>query len=122
MPRLPLAVSVVMTLVLLNPATGAVAQPAAPVFPLAVSCWSEKTQTWRIGFLHTVTADGVATYLAASGRLSSTVSASGVVEPPSKRPVALDCYGKTLDQLRAHGPPLRNAAHPLIARHVTATS
>jgi hypothetical protein len=26
-----------------------------------------------------------------------------VVEAPSNRPAALDCYGKTLDQLRAMG-------------------
>ena len=73
------------------------------MLPLAISCWSEKTQTWRVGYLHTVKANGVATYLAAGGRLSSTLSASGVVESPSDRPEALDCYGKTLDQLRAMG-------------------
>ena len=46
---------------------------------------------------------GYATYVGANGRLSDTVNAKGVVEPPSNRPVAIDCYGKTLDQLRSVG-------------------
>ena len=76
---------------------------AAPVLPLAISCWSEKAQVWVIGYLHTIKANGSATYMRPNGRLSATVSASGVVEPPSDRPAGQDCFGKTLDQLRAMG-------------------
>src|SRR5882672_10386199 len=36
-----------------------------------------------------------------SGQLSTTLSAEGVVKPPSDRPAEFDCYGKPLDQLRA---------------------
>jgi hypothetical protein len=102
MPRFPLAVSVV-TLVLLSLSKGSVAQPVAPVLPLAITCWNEKTQSWRIGYLDSVNAKGIATYVGSSGQLSSRLNASGVVEAPSNRPAALDCYGKTLDQLRAMG-------------------
>jgi hypothetical protein len=31
------------------------------------------------------------------------LNAERVVKPPSDRPATLDCYGKTLDQLRAIG-------------------
>jgi len=31
------------------------------------------------------------------------VNAKGVVEAPSNRPAVLDCFGKTLDQLRSIG-------------------
>ena len=51
----------------------------------------------------TIKEDGTATYMGTSGRLSATVNSKGVVEPPSNRPVQLDCFGKTLDQLRAMG-------------------
>jgi hypothetical protein len=91
--------SVVATL-----ATGsAVAQKTSPELPLAVFCWSEQTKTWVVGNLATIKDDGTATYVGSNGRLSATVNAKGVVEPPSNRPVAIDCYGKTLDQLRTMG-------------------
>ena len=31
------------------------------------------------------------------------VNAKGVVATPTNRPVVLDCYGKTLDELRSGG-------------------
>jgi hypothetical protein len=37
------------------------------------------------------------------GRLSATVNAKGVVAAPTNRPVGVDCYGKTLDELRSSG-------------------
>jgi hypothetical protein len=37
------------------------------------------------------------------GRLSATVNATGVVAAPTNRPAGLDCYGKTLDELRSSG-------------------
>jgi hypothetical protein len=102
MLKLPLAVTAV-TSVPVTLTTGAVAQKAPPEIPLAVICWQEQTKTWRVGNLSTIKEDGTATYVGTDGRLSSTVNAKGVVEPPSNRPTTLDCFGKTLDQLRAMG-------------------
>jgi hypothetical protein len=91
------------TSVLVTLATGATAQNTPPELPLAIFCWGEQTKTWVVGHLATIKGDGTATYVGPSGRLSGLVNAKGVVEPPSNRPVAIDCYGKTLDQLRAMG-------------------
>jgi hypothetical protein len=100
--KLSLAVGAV-TSVLVTLATGAVAQKAPPELPLAIFCWSEQTRTWVVGNLSTIKEDGSATYVGSNGRLSGTVNAKGVVEPPANRPVAIDCIGKTLEQLRALG-------------------
>ena len=102
MLKLPLAVTAV-TSVLVTLATGAVAQKVPPEIPLAIICWNEQSKTWRVGNLSTIKEDGTATYMGTDGRLSSTVNAKGVVEPASNRPTNLDCFGKTLDQLRAMG-------------------
>jgi hypothetical protein len=102
MLKLSLAVTAI-TSVLVALATGAVAQKAPPELPLAMFCWSEQTKTWVVGNLSTIKEDGSATYVGANGRLSGTVNAKGVVEPPSNRPVAIDCFDKTLEQLRAMG-------------------
>ena len=103
MLKFSLAVTAV-TSVLVTLATGpAVAQKAPPQLPLAIICWNESAQTWRVGYLATIKDDGTATYVAPGGRLSTTLNAKGVVEPPSNRPANLDCFGKTLDQLRAMG-------------------
>jgi hypothetical protein len=56
-----------------------------------------------VGYLSTIKEDGSATYVGSTGQLSSTVNAKGVVEAPSNRPATIDCFGKTLDQLRAIG-------------------
>jgi hypothetical protein len=48
-----------------------------------------------------VNKDGNATYVTPDGRLSATVNAQGVVEKPASRTAAVDCYGKTLDELRS---------------------
>ena len=42
-------------------------------------------------------------YLSANGKLGATINAKGVVAMPTNRPVGLDCYGKTLDELRSNG-------------------
>ncbi len=102
MLKLSLAVTAI-TSVLVTLATGAVAQKLPPEMPLAVICWNEQTKTWVVGNLSTIKEDGTATYMGTSGRLSATVNSKGVVEPPSNRPVQLDCFGKTLDQLRVMG-------------------
>jgi hypothetical protein len=41
--------------------------------------------------------------MTADGKLSATLSPKGVVVPPSNRPAGVDCYGKTLDDLRSNG-------------------
>ena len=74
-----------------------------PNFHWPSSAGTSQTKTWRVGNLSTIEEDGTATYLAHGGQLANTVNAKGVVVPPSNRPANLDCYGKTLDQLRAMG-------------------
>ena len=103
MLKFSLAVTAV-TSVLVTLATGpAVAQKAPPQLPLAIICWNEQAKIWRVGYLSTVKEDGTATYAVLTGQLSSTIDAKGVVVPPSNRPANLDCFGKTLDELRALG-------------------
>ena len=101
MPKLPLAATAVAS-VFVTLATGSVAK-TVPDFPLAVICFSEQTQTWRIGYLQEVSKDGSAVYVAAAGHLRVTVNANGLVQPPSDRPPGVDCFGKTLKELRAEG-------------------
>jgi hypothetical protein len=111
MLKLPLAVTVV-TSVLVTLTTGAVAQKVPPELPLAIICWNERANTWRVGYLSTVKEDGTATYATftgqliyatLTGQLTSTINAKGVAAPPSSHPANLDCFGKTLDELRALG-------------------
>jgi hypothetical protein len=102
MPKPSLAITAV-TSVLVTLATGAVAQKAPPEMPLAVICWNEQVKSWVVGNLSTIKEDGTATYMGINGRLSATVNSKGMVERPSNRPGQLDCFGKTLDQLRAMG-------------------
>jgi len=84
-------------------ATGAVAQTFPSNLPMAITCYAPQDQSWRIGYLYRVNPKGDAIYLAADGKIGATVSAAGVVEAPTNRPAGLDCYGKTLDELRANG-------------------
>ena len=100
MPKLPL-VSTAVASVLLTLATGSVAQTVPPDLPLAIICFNQHTQTWRVGYLNVVSKDGSATYI--SGDLWATVNAKGLVQPPSNRPAGGDCFGKTLKELRAAG-------------------
>jgi hypothetical protein len=109
MPNLPLAATAVVS-ILLSFATVCVAQTAPPAtvaqkvppdLPLAVICFNEQTQTWAVGYLNLINKDGSATYV--SGDLAVTVTAKGVVQPPSNRPAGGDCFGKTLEELRAAG-------------------
>ena len=95
MPKLPLAATAVAS-ILVTLATGSVAQTLPPNLPLAIICFNEKTQTWRIGYLDVVAPDGSATYVA--GDLWATVNAKGLVQPPSNRSAGVDCFGKTLDR------------------------
>ena len=66
MPNFPLAATVVAS-VLVTLATGSSVARTVPDFPLAVICFSEQTQTWRIGYLQEVSKDGSAVYVAVAG-------------------------------------------------------
>jgi hypothetical protein len=81
----------------------AIAQKIPPELPLAVFCWNEQTKSWVVGHLSTMKDDGTATYVGPNGRLSGTLNANGVVGSPANRAGALDCAGKTLNELRAMG-------------------
>jgi hypothetical protein len=101
---LKLLLATAVTSVLTTLAMGsAVAKKVPPELPYSITCWNEQTKTWAVTHLSTIKEDGTAAYVALNGRLSGTVNAKGVVEPPSNRPAAVDCFGKTLDQLRAMG-------------------
>jgi hypothetical protein len=101
MLKLPLALVAVLG-VALTLATRTVAQTVPSGLPLAIMCWNQASKHWIVGYLATVKVDGTATYRA--GQLSGTVNAkTHVVEAPDNRPAVLDCFGKTLDQLRSSG-------------------
>jgi hypothetical protein len=70
---------------------------------MGIVCWNEKTETWVVGYLATIKKDGTATYRPAGGQLSATVNAKRVVEAPKDRTPSVDCYGKTIDELKAAG-------------------
>jgi uncharacterized membrane protein len=89
--------------VLLALATGTVAQTFPSNLPMAVMCYLQQDQSWRIGYLFRVNPKGDAIYLTVDGKIGATVNAEGVVVAPTNRPANLDCYGKTLDELRASG-------------------
>ena len=83
-------------------ATATAAQTFPPNLPMAITCYDLKAQSWRIAYLSRVTANGDALY-EGPGRLTVTVNAKGVVVTPTNRPAILDCFGKTVDELRAMG-------------------
>ena len=97
-PALVAVPGVVLTLV-----TAAVAQTFPPNLPIAITCYVKPDQSWRVGYLHRVQSNGDAIYLSVDGKLAATVNAKGVVVMPTNRPATIDCYGKTLDELRANG-------------------
>ena len=102
MLRFPLTL-VAVPGVLLTLATGTIAQTAPPNVPIAVICYVEQNQSWRVGYLNRINQNGDAEYLSADGKLGATLSAKGVVLAPTDRPTTVDCYGMTLDDLRASG-------------------
>ncbi|MBY5344868.1 hypothetical protein E0H35_20135 [Rhizobium leguminosarum bv. viciae] len=78
--------------------------PSVPTaFPLGIVCWNAQNQVWGTGYLATIEKEGTATYMPLGGKLSAKVNANGMVEPPKNRPMAFDCFGKTIDELRAMG-------------------
>jgi len=96
-PALAVAAGVLLTI-----ATATVAQ-TVPNLPIAVFCYAQQEKEWRVGYLYRVMENGDAMYLSANGKLGATINAKGVVVMPTNRPVGLDCYGKTLDELRSNG-------------------
>ena len=102
-PELPVAITAVASMMLITVATGAFAQTSPPNLPAAIVCYAQADQSWRVGYLFRINKNGDATYIAPSGTLSATVNAKGVVAAPTNRPAGLDCYGKTLDELRSNG-------------------
>jgi hypothetical protein len=84
-------------------ATGAVAQTVPPNLAAAIICYAQADQSWRVGYLFRVNKNGDAIYTTPDGRLSAMVNAKGVVAAPTNRPAGVDCYGKTLDELRSSG-------------------
>jgi len=100
MPKLALAVTAV-TSTLVTLATAAVAQAVPPNLPAAIICYAQADQSWRVGYLFRVNKNGDAIYTTPDGRLSAMVNAKGVVAAPTNRPAGVDCYGKTLDELRS---------------------
>jgi hypothetical protein len=99
-PKLPLTVTASILIAL---ATGAVAQTAPPNLPAAIICYAQADQSWRVGYLFRVYKNGNAIYTTPDGRLNATVNTKGVVEAPTNRAAGVDCYGKTLDELRSSG-------------------
>jgi hypothetical protein len=102
LPRLPLTISAVAPM-LITLATGTIAQTAPPDLPGAILCYAEPDQSWRVGYLFRVKKDGEAVYISPDGKLTASVNAKGLVEAPANRPAGVDCYGKTLDDLRSSG-------------------
>jgi hypothetical protein len=102
MTKLPLVVTAV-TSMFVTLTTGAVAQTVPPNLPAAIICYAPADQSWRVGYLFRVNKNGDTIYISPDGRLSATVNAKGVVAVPTNRPAGLDCYGKTLDELRSNG-------------------
>ena len=88
---------------LLTLATATAAQTFPPNLPMAVTCYHQQNRNWHVGYLHRVHANGDAIYLTVDGKLSVTVNSKGVVVMPTSRPAGVDCFGKTLDELRANG-------------------
>jgi hypothetical protein len=88
---------------LLTVATETVAQTVPPNLPAAIICYAQADQSWRVGYLFRVKKNGDALYNTPDGRLSAMVNSKGVVAAPTNRPAGVDCYGKTLDELRSIG-------------------
>jgi hypothetical protein len=101
MLKIPLAL-VAVPGVILTLATETAAQTFPSNLPIAVACYAPH-KGWRVAYLYTVNTNGDAAYTAPNGRLAATVNAKGIVVAPTNRPSDLDCYGKTLDELRANG-------------------
>ena len=88
---------------LLTLATPTTAQTFRTNLPTAIVCYNPQDKSYHVGHLSSVRASGDALYLSGNSRLSATVNSKGLVASPTDRPTAIDCFGKTLDELRANG-------------------
>jgi hypothetical protein len=79
------------------------AQTVPSNLPAAILCYAKADQSWRVGYLNRVNKNGEALYAGAGGALSATVDAKGIVLAPNNRPAGLDCFGKSLEELRIGG-------------------
>jgi hypothetical protein len=102
MPRLHFTVAAV-SLMLVTLATDAIAQTVPANLPAAILCYAPPDQSWRTVYLLRVTKDGDSLYITPDGRLIVKVNAKGLIEAPTDRRGSVDCYGKTLDELRSSG-------------------
>lgn len=84
-------------------AMSASAQSLPSNLPAAILCYAKADQSWRVGYLSRVNKNGEALYAGAGAALSATVDAKGIVVAPNNRPAGLDCFGKSLEELRAGG-------------------
>ena len=101
MPKRPLAMTAVTSMLVIL-ATATIAQTVPPTLPAAIICYAQADQSWRVGYLYTINKNGDAMYIAPNGKLAAMVDAKGVVVAPTNRPPGVDCYGKTLDELRSN--------------------
>jgi hypothetical protein len=83
--------------------TGAVAQTVPANLAAAIICYAPPDQSWRLAYLSKVDKNGDKIYITPDGRLTATVNAKGLMEAPRNRPGSVDCYGKTMDELRSSG-------------------
>ena len=97
------ALSTVVLATVFGNSASVAAQSEPPDLPFAILCWSEEGQNWRYGYLATVTRDNKATYFSPNGHLSVGVGSNGIVQEPSDRPAVNDCFGRSIDELRAAG-------------------
>jgi hypothetical protein len=96
------AVTAVVSMLATLP-TGAVAQTVPANLPAAIICYAPPDQSWRVAYLSKVGKNGDKVYITPDGRLTATVNAKGIMEAPTNRPGSVDCYGKTVDELRSSG-------------------
>ena len=102
LPKLHFAVTAVTSMLVIL-ANGAVAQTVPANLPGAIICYAPPDQSWRVIYLLKVNKNGDTIYITPDGRLTATVNAKGVMEAPTNRPGSVDCYGKTVDDLRSNG-------------------
>ena len=101
MPKFPLSLIAISLLATLATASVARAVSFPQDLPMGIICSSPNGKAWVVGYIQSVKENGDAIYQASGGRLNATVNAARLLVPPSDRPSGLDCYGKTLDELRA---------------------
>jgi hypothetical protein len=99
-PRFSLPL-ITLSALLVAQTTASIAQTLPPDIPLGIVCYSQKTQTWMVGYLNTVNDNGTATFR--GGMHVANLNADRKLVPTTDRATVLDCYGKTLDELRTMG-------------------